>query len=307
MLASVSKTITLTAIMQLWEEGRFALDDDINPHLQFPVYNPHYPDEVITFRQLLTHTSSIKDNWAVLSSVYSFGVDSPIDLETFMTEYFTPGGLYYSATQNFYSYEPGEAHHYCNQAVTLSGYLVEAIADQPFDDRSQERVLDPLGMNATNWHLEGLDLDQLAMPYGYDEATGFFPYGHFTYPDYPAGGLFSNIRELAVFLMMYMNSGIYHGIRILDEDTVDLIFSPQVPDINPNQGLIWFYLQHEGHTYIGHGGSDIGVHCFIAFRPSDQIGALVLSNASITSNIEWQAFYDIFYALFEHATYFRDQ
>jgi len=60
-IASVSKTVTATAVMQLWEKGLFTLDDDVNGYLPFKAQNPRFPDVEITFRQLLTHRSSIKD------------------------------------------------------------------------------------------------------------------------------------------------------------------------------------------------------------------------------------------------------
>ena len=60
-IGSISKTITATAVMQLWEAGKFDLDDDINEFLPFVVRNPGNPEVAITFRQLLTHRSSIKD------------------------------------------------------------------------------------------------------------------------------------------------------------------------------------------------------------------------------------------------------
>ena len=66
-LASVSKPVTGTAIMQLWEQGLFNLDDDINNYLPFQVRNPSHPNDPITFQMLLTHTSSIYDNWNLLS------------------------------------------------------------------------------------------------------------------------------------------------------------------------------------------------------------------------------------------------
>ena len=61
-IASVSKTVTATAVMQLWEDGRVGLDNDINAYLPFKVRNPRHPDDKITVRQLLTHTSSIGDS-----------------------------------------------------------------------------------------------------------------------------------------------------------------------------------------------------------------------------------------------------
>ncbi len=63
-IASISKTITATAVMQLWEQGLFELDDDVNDYLPFNVRNPNHPDVPITFRMLLTHTSSI-NGWTI--------------------------------------------------------------------------------------------------------------------------------------------------------------------------------------------------------------------------------------------------
>ena len=60
-IGSISKTVTATAAMQLWEKGKFELDDDINHYLPFPVRNPLHADKLISFRSLLTHRSSIAD------------------------------------------------------------------------------------------------------------------------------------------------------------------------------------------------------------------------------------------------------
>lgn len=59
-LASVTKTVTATVVMQLVEQGRLGLDEAVAPHLGFPLANPHHPDAPITVRQLLTHTSSLR-------------------------------------------------------------------------------------------------------------------------------------------------------------------------------------------------------------------------------------------------------
>jgi hypothetical protein len=76
--------------MQLWEKGKFELDDDINQYLPFPVRNPSHPDSPISFRSLLTHRSSIADSPAYGSS-YACG-DPGVSLETWIKEYFTPDG-----------------------------------------------------------------------------------------------------------------------------------------------------------------------------------------------------------------------
>ncbi|HCK21839.1 MAG TPA: hypothetical protein DHW15_06675, partial [Bacteroidetes bacterium] len=112
MMASISKTITATALMQLHEDGLFELDDAINEYLPFSVTPVSHPDADITFRQLLTHTSSIRDNWSVLIDLYTIG-NSPLALGDFLEDYLSPGGDYYSS-QSFYGYAPGGNANYSN-------------------------------------------------------------------------------------------------------------------------------------------------------------------------------------------------
>lgn len=83
--ASISKTVTATPLIQLWEDGLFELDDDINDYLSFDVYNPNYPEEPITFRMLCTHTSSIDNNPALLPVLW--GEDPDIPLGQFLYDY----------------------------------------------------------------------------------------------------------------------------------------------------------------------------------------------------------------------------
>lgn len=278
MLASISKTVTGTALMQVWENGRFDLDDDINDYLPFTVANPHYPTAVITFRHLLTHTSSLRDNWAVMYSVYSDG-DCPIPLGEYVQNYFSPGGQYYDSNDNFYSWAPGTAWSYCNEAFALAGYLVEVITGIPFDQYCRDSIFTPLGLPHTSWFLAGLDTANVAMPYTYAGGS-FTPIGHYGYADYPAGQLRSSACDLARHLMVYLNGGQVDGVRILEPATVDTILTVQFPDIKSGMGLFWF-----GHSVMNrpawqHGGGDAGVSTLASFCPETDVGVVVLTNAS---------------------------
>jgi CubicO group peptidase (beta-lactamase class C family) len=87
-IGSISKTITATAVMQLWEKGKFKLDDDVNGYLPFKERNPYFPDDPITFRELLTHKSSIKDGPAYEDS-YACG-DPTISLKDWIEDFKLP-------------------------------------------------------------------------------------------------------------------------------------------------------------------------------------------------------------------------
>ena len=139
MLASVSKTVTGSALMQLWEADSLELDDPINDYLPFEVVNPWYPDAAITFRMLLTHTSSIRDDRNLFDLLTVPG-DSPVALGAFLEDYLVPGGQYYNPTLNYYAdWGPGEDREYCNVAVALIGYLVERITRMDFADYCRDR------------------------------------------------------------------------------------------------------------------------------------------------------------------------
>ncbi|GEM_PF-193117 len=276
MLASVSKTITGLALLQLWEAGRFELDDDINDYLPAPIVNPHFPDSPVTFRMLLTHTSSFRDNWSVMFSTYVQG-DTPIPLDQYVASYFLPGGYYYSASSNFNSYAPGNGWQYCNHGFVLIGYLVQVISGIPFEQYCHDSIFVPAGMDESSFLLANLDTNHVAMPYSYSGGK-YVPYGHFGYADYPAGTLRSSPTQLARFLIAHLKFGLTNGVRIIDSATIAAITTPQCPSLSSTQGLTWYRYGFDGHWVWQHGGGDQGVRTRIAFCPEESTGVIVLTN-----------------------------
>ena len=278
MLASVSKTVTGVAVMQAVEEGLIDLDADVNDVLPFATRNPEFPDDAITTRMLLTHTSTISDNWDVLTDVYVRG-DSPVALGEFLAGYLTPGGMSYDAERNFLSGHPGTRYRYGNVAVSLAAYLVEAASGIAFDAWCQERIFAPLEMDHTSWHLRGLHRHGIAMPYRYVVTQDRYrAYGQYGYPDYPDGQLRSSAAELARFLLAFIRLGELDGARILQEETVREMRRSQVPDLILGQGLIWYVLHRRGQRLWGHNGGDSGVATQMFFRPTDGTGVITLAN-----------------------------
>jgi CubicO group peptidase (beta-lactamase class C family) len=266
MLASVSKTVTAVAAMQAVEDGVLDLDTDVNDVLPFAVRNPRFPDDAITLRMLLTHTASLRDNWQVLTEIYTPG-DSPVPLGAFLAEYFVPGGRHYDAERNFLVSAPGTDYRYCNEGVALAALLVEAAAGVGFDARCEERIFAPLGMDQTSWHLAGLERRDVAMPYRYvRSAERYRRYGQYGYPDYPDGQLRTSARQLARFLLAFIGLGEFAGVRILQEATVREMRRSQVPDVVPGQGLVWYVWHRGGERLLGHNGGDSGVATQIVAR-----------------------------------------
>ena len=288
LVASVSKTVTATAIMQLVEQGKIGLDDDVGEYLPFEVSIPFSPEAPITLRQLLTHTASIDDNPAYVncpgwctygSSITPFvtrGADSPVPLADFTKGYFTPDGPYYDWSANFEDAEPGTKTDYSNMGIVLAGYLVETISGVPFDQYSREKIFAPLGMEKTSWRLAGIDRSILAMPYDKD-SSGFIPYGHYGEPDYPDGMLRTSAIELANFLIAYMEGGAYGDRRILEAETVAEMLTSQT-ELEPDQGLVWVKRLVGHRTVWGHDGADNGAGAEMWFDPEQNEGVILMTN-----------------------------
>jgi len=293
-IASISKTIVATAIMQFWEADSFDLDDNINDYLDdFQVHIPYHYNDTITFRMLMTHTSSIADNWNVLNALTICG-DSPIPLGTFLINYFTPGGTYYNTGLNFVSAAPGTVWQYSNVAVCILAYLVEKFSGMSFDEYCRENIFNPLEMNKTSWFLEGLDTTAIATPYLW-QGGQYIPYCHYGDPIYPVGQLRTNKIELEHFLSAYMNWGRYKGTAILDSSTVDLILTDHWGSY---QGLIWYQSgELNGRWPWGHEGGWLGCSTGMFFKQEEKWGIILFLN-SLPNN---PAYYYLLNILCDHA------
>ncbi|MBK6754103.1 MAG: serine hydrolase [Flavobacteriales bacterium] len=274
MLASVSKTITATALMQLVEDGLVGLDDPVNDHIPFTVVNPNHPDSVITIKQLLTHTSSIQDNWDLMP--YTVG-DPTTPLGDFLLNYLDASGANYDPVLNYNSFAPNSTYQYCNIAFALCGYVVEAVSGMPFNQYCNTNIFQPLCMDNTGWFLSEVDTTLVARPYTYAAGT-YTDEGLYGYADYPDGMLRTTALSLAKFMYTHMNHGHFNGVQLLDTATTDLMLDPAVPDIEPAVGLCFHTYNDAYGTWWGHSGGDIGVSTNMEFDVATNTGLLILTN-----------------------------
>jgi CubicO group peptidase (beta-lactamase class C family) len=299
MTASVSKTVVATAVLQAVEDGLFTLDCDVNDVLPFAVRNPERPGRVITVRQLLTHTSSIRDNWKVLAAAYVTG-DAKMELGRFLRRYLTVGGADFTP-RNYYGFGPGRSYRYSSVGAALAAYLVEAASGIGFDEWCERRIFAPLGMTRAGWHLAGLPRGDIARPYGWSPSTGYVSAGLYGYPDYPDGALRTTAPQLARHLAMVMNDGIWRGCRVLSAASVRKLLRDQIPELEPGQGLIWFRMTRQGRDLFGHDGGDDGVAAACFFDPEADTGVVALANGDWRRVKGDWALYRIMDRLFEEA------
>lgn len=285
-VASVSKTFTLTVLMKLFELGKFKLDDDINSVLPFSVRNPMFPNQPITYRMLLTHTSSIADNYAVIDPLWNMNGDATVPLATFSRDYFAPQGVN-NRPQNFLTRAPGTVAQYSNMGISLAGYLVEILAAQPFADVTKAQIFQPLEIASASWSGQGITPASI---YHWNDTTkAFEPLQQYGYPEVPAGMLRISGKDLARFLNMYLGGGAVGSTRLLKLETVTEIRRNQVPNISPGQGLVFYALdkgdvvrtRNSKFPVMGHSGADLGISSAIYWAEGDPdgLGIVLLANS----------------------------
>ncbi len=273
LLASMSKVVTATALLQLYEEGEFGLDDNINDYLSFNVSIPEYTTN-ITFKMLLTHTSGIADGSA-LDDQYSYGEDSPTALDYFLENYLVAGGDFYNASENFHNFEPGTKHEYSNVGNALIGVLVEQISGVDFNTYCKQHIFTPLDMSNTYWRLDEIT-ETIVTPYNHVDDQ-YEAIQHYTFTDYPNGGLRSTGTDMFKFLRAFTLGGLSNNHELLKESTVNLMITPQISSIDNEVGLHLFLMNTE-HNLWGHDGGEQGVATMMAFNPETKIGAIILTN-----------------------------
>jgi len=292
-LASITKTIVGTALMQLYDQGLFDLDDDVNAFLPFDIRNPNFPDDPITFRMLLSHTSSLNTNEQNQYYWLNFSGDPPFDFfpEPYLREFLIPGGSYYDPSVWSTEYRPGEYAMYANIGFDIISYLVEIISGEPFLQYCDTHIFSPLDMKNTGFNFSHFDINQVAIPYQRYKGKYYtineleFMFGEdWTPPEqywrlrcYPAGGLYTTVSDLSHFLIAHMNDGIYNGTQILKKNTVDLMHAIQ-PGNQIRYGLAWMHESIGGLS--GHGGDLPGIDTWMLYNETKDIGVIYLANGN---------------------------
>ncbi|UCB59097.1 MAG: serine hydrolase [Thermoplasmatales archaeon] len=279
--ASVSKTVTATALMQLYEQGLFDLDDDINDYLPFELRNPNHPDEPITIKMVLSHRSSLADDnvyWIALSYL-----PGDPDVEGFpypwLEDYLVPGGSGYSST-TWSNAKPGEKFYYANIGFSIIAYLIEILSGQNFNEYCKENIFEPLQMHNSSFRLRDHDIDSIAVPYEYKNDK-YFRHPHYgIHVLYPAITLRTSVEEYSHFIIAHMNDGVWNDVRILEKETVDLMHMAHFsPENKFNYGLGWTITrQEDGTIKYGHSGGYVGVLDLVTIKPAQDVAVIIFSN-----------------------------
>jgi CubicO group peptidase (beta-lactamase class C family) len=257
---SMTKSITCTALMTLYEKGRFQLDDPASKYLpafgRMQVLEPGMEGDntqvnaaiPITIHHLLTHTAGL---------TYDFLEDSPV------CEMYREAGLFNRADRSLeelvgelarlpLAFQPGSVWHY-SMAIDVLAHLVEVLSNKPFREVLEDTVFKPLEMADTNFFVPGNKKSRIVTMYGLPDLgeqgmtlsrlleaweSGFNEKIDVsaTYPDsnqdrFARGGhgLFSTVDDYLKYAQMLLNGGTLNGNRILGRKTIDLMFMNHLP------------------------------------------------------------------------------
>ncbi|MCX8056616.1 MAG: beta-lactamase family protein, partial [Ignavibacteria bacterium] len=255
-IASISKMITATALMILYEQGLFNLDDDVSNYLGFTLRNPNFPNDKITFRKLLSHTSSLRDGSGYSSFLTATYNDNPPPT---LQSLLTTGGSYYTADMFDASKSPSSNYfQYANINFGVIGTLVERLSNKRFDVFCKEKIFDRLRI-AGSFNIQDIpNINNVAVLYRrsggswvpqFDNYNGIKPpprdlsnyvIGTNGIVFAPQGGLRISANDLAKFMLMIMNGGILNGVRILNDTTINKMLTPS-----------WIYNGSNGNNYYG--------------------------------------------------------
>ena len=329
-IASISKSITATGFMLLYDDGLFEFDDDISDHLGYLVRNPNYPDTPITVGMVLSHQSSLQDGDGYSPFLTATYASDPVNI----SEVLLDDGNYY--TSNMWRLEePGTYFAYSNINFGLAATLMEAISGERFDQFMKAHLFEPMGL-AGSYNVADIEnIDNLAVLYrnqgGWtpqvDNYQGNAP-SQPNLPDYvpgtngsrfaPQGGLRMSAIDLAKLAQLHLNGGMWEDSQLIEQSTIELMHSLQWTD-NGSNGDDYYNLFNQwgygiqstinspggdivvdGKTMYGHPGEAYGLISDWYFEKVDKAGIVFLTNGAY-DGFSWgnySAFYTLEEAIF---------
>lgn len=257
-VASVSKQFTAMALVLLENDSKLSLDDDVHKYL------PELPDyeHPVTLRQLLQHTSGIRDQWQTLG-LAGWRLDDVITQEQILRVLFRQREL---------NFVPGTRHLYSNGGYTLAAEVVARVSGKPFPVFCQERIFGPLGMTDTHFHDDHRRIVR-DRAYSYEANGSGYEACPLNYANAGATSLFTTPSDLVRWLDNFREPKV--GGRV----AVERLQEPAVlaDGKKPGYALGLSIGNDRGQKTISHGGGDAGYRSFVLWFPETELGVAVVS------------------------------
>ena len=253
--------------MQLVEQGKLSLDEDVNTYLDFKI--PETFKDPITLRDLMTHTAGFEDKG---QGLYKLDPKEVSSLEEYVKQNL-PARVF----------PAGEISAYSNYGTALSGYIVQRVSGIPFNDYIQKNIFDPLAMNNATFQQPLPAKYQPDMASAYNYINGDYIKGSFEYVvGTPAGALSTTGLDMARFMIAHLQNGELDGKRILQEKTAIQMHSPLYSSDPRLDGMTYGFFESmtNGNYVISHGGDTMLFHSNLFLIPEYNLGLFISTNGS---------------------------
>jgi CubicO group peptidase (beta-lactamase class C family) len=279
-IGSNTKLYTATLVMQLVDDGLVDLDAPVKRYLKDWQLSDAKARDVITVRQLMTHTSGIEGD---VFDEFGRGDEG---IEKFVG-YLKDVGVVSP---------PGELWSYCNTGWTMLGRIVEVLREEPYHKVLRERLLNPIGARATTVLPEEMLAHSCAVGHAIP-ARGADPIVPprvlMSYSHAPAGSMTTSTpAELLGFVQMHLNNGrAKDTTQVLSASSVQAMQQAQAKfprtSLGSGMGLGWMLSEWGGERVIGHGGGTIGQLSFLQVLPDRAFGLALFTNC-MTGGALWR-------------------
>ena len=269
-IASITKTFTSTAVMQLRDRGKLRLDDPVSKHLSWFSYRNNFPGaEPVTIWDLLTHTSGLPRE-----SAFPYWTDNQFPTREEMIAAL-------KRQQNIY--EPETKFHYSNLGMAILGEVVAAAAGESYEQAVTENILVPAGMTRTKVFYPAERRGEVATGY-----SRRFPGGKRIPSQYvdskgiaPAANITSTVEDLGRYLAAHLGKPAVNGAPILKAATLREMHRMQwvTPGSQSGWGLGFSVGKGSERTTFGHGGWIGSTRSQILACPDEEIAVAVVVNA----------------------------
>ena len=267
-VASISKLVTATAVMQVVEQGKADLNADVNTYLTGFKIPPSYA-EPVTLANVLTHTAGFDDRYVGMSVPLTAAVE--------------PLGQYLAHSIPPRVLPPGKTFAYSNHGYALAGHLIETVSGQPFNAYVQENIFSPLGMDSTTFGVPYPLPQDIAVPYFKGGPEGGFKRGELDHMQIgPAGDMITTAGDIAKFMLVHMNKGVYgDDEKLLTPATIERMHAQHFTQAEGLDGWAYGFMEgrRNGVRWIGHDGSWFGYCAQLAMVPETKTGFFVAYNA----------------------------
>jgi CubicO group peptidase (beta-lactamase class C family) len=260
-IASVSKQFTVFSILLLQSEGKVDLDDDIRKYI------PEVPDfgQTITLRHLASHTSGLRDQWALLA-LAGWRLDDVITKEHV---------LKLVCKQKDLNFAPGDKYLYCNTGFTLLAEVVSRVSGKSFAEFTEANIFSPLQMNHTLFYDDHEKIVK-NRTYSYHMDITGFKKSVLSYANVGATSLFTTVEDLSLWAENFSE------LNIGNSEIVRMMNTPAVLNDGEEFGgaLGQFVGGYKGLNEIAHGGADAGYRSYLGRYPDQKFSVIVFSNSA---------------------------